>query len=189
MPPCATFSHSTGYRRAELAHSRKARLLVSRLVMRREDRTRLLPRLITLVALLSLSSNAWADKCATVPVQIQGVVVDIKGSTPIAGASVEAFLDGRNLSGCLDQRDPAETREDGSFIALACWTYRAGGIPLLWSSCGGRPSSLTILVQRPGHPTWLQQVKLKRSEIVKTEKGFEVTIPTMFVYGDYPWGD
>ena len=143
-----------------------------------------MPRiLIAFLVLVAVVKPAWALKCATVPVQLRGEVIDGRNSTPIADASILAFVDDNPLPGCWELRDPSLTDASGHFEATACWTYRSH--PTLPGAgwCGGAPKSVTLLVQRPGSSPWRELVKLKREQIQKLEGGFAVQLPKIMVFG------
>jgi len=139
--------------------------------------------LLVVVVLMNFVRPAWAHKCATVPVQLHGEVIDGMNSNPIAGASILAFVDEQSLPGCWESRGPSLTDATGHFDATSCWTYRAHATVPGAGWCGGVPKSVMLLVQRPGSAPWRETIRLKREHVREVEGGFTVQLPKTRVFG------
>ena len=132
---------------------------------------------IAVILLLLLTTQSVPAKCAFIPFEVTGLVVDGATNAPVAGAQVRIMLNGEAVVFTPDTRTIITkilSDANGRIKAPFFFNTYSGLSLFLTDSCNRRPKELVIMVSKTGYRSARIELAIKGEE--ETEQGYLIKL-------------
>jgi hypothetical protein len=133
------------------------------------------------LTVLALIASIGYPKCAYVPYEVSGSVLDSRDGHPLAGAKILCFLNGQGESRGTDHYGPAEliTDKEGRFKGTYHFNaYSGQGDDKQPDRCDRRLVSVTVVVSLIGFHS-VEQAAASKQISKSTSDGGKVRVPAV----------